>query len=166
MLKRPLRCILRVQGCHQPAYVMVWWEVSNQGVRSFLQEKGESGVRLYQEDVLQGVVKQNMTLFSGQEWVFSQDSVPPKSQDDLDTLKRSLLKAAGEIPLETVRTAIAEWPERLKACVDAEGGHFEWHYYKYKLKIIANNLAQHVDILYHFPSRSQYPWDTTYGRTV
>jgi len=38
---------------------------------------GETGVRVYQEDVLQGVVKQlNMTLFSGQEWVFQHDSVP------------------------------------------------------------------------------------------
>jgi hypothetical protein len=44
---------------------------------SFLQERGETGVRVYQEDVLQGIVKQlNMTLFSGQEWVFQQDSVP------------------------------------------------------------------------------------------
>jgi len=33
-------------------------------------------------------------------------------------------------PLETVRAAIAEWPECLKACVEAQGGHFEWHYYK------------------------------------
>jgi hypothetical protein len=44
---------------------------------SFLQERGETVVQVYQEDVLQGVVKQlNMTLFSGQEWVFQQDSVP------------------------------------------------------------------------------------------
>jgi len=40
------------------------------------------------------------------------------------------VKAAAEIPLETVRAAIAEWSERLKACFKAEGGHFEWHYYK------------------------------------
>jgi len=32
MLKYPLRCILRVQGCHHPSYIMVWWEVSHQGV--------------------------------------------------------------------------------------------------------------------------------------
>jgi hypothetical protein len=44
---------------------------------SFLQERGETGVRVYQEDVLQGVVKQlNMTLFSGQEWVFQKDLAP------------------------------------------------------------------------------------------
>jgi hypothetical protein len=24
----------------------------------------------------------------------------------------------------------AEWPERLKTWIRAEGGHFEWHYYK------------------------------------
>jgi hypothetical protein len=34
-------------------------------------------------------------------------------------------ETAAEIPLETVRAAMAEWPERLKACVEAEGGHFE-----------------------------------------
>jgi len=46
---------------------------------SFLHESGETGVRVYPEDVLQGVVKQlNMTLFSGQEWGFQQDSVPPQ----------------------------------------------------------------------------------------
>jgi len=35
---------------------------------------------VYQEDVLQGVVKHlNMTLFSGQAWVFQQDSVPAQT---------------------------------------------------------------------------------------
>jgi len=53
---------------------------------------------------------------------------------------RSLVKAAAEIPMETVRAAIAEWLENLKACVGAEGGHSESHYYKRKLKTIVNNL--------------------------
>jgi len=48
---------------------------------------------------------------------------------NLDSLKRSLVKAAAEIPLEMFCAAIAEWPESLKACFEAEGGHFEWHYY-------------------------------------
>jgi hypothetical protein len=44
---------------------------------SFLPERGETGVRVYHEDVLQAVVKQlNATIFSGQEWVFQQESVP------------------------------------------------------------------------------------------
>jgi hypothetical protein len=53
-----------------------------------------------------------------------------KRHKNLDSLKRSLVKAAAEFPLETVHAAIAEWPEHLKACVEAEGGHFEWNYYK------------------------------------
>jgi len=88
MLKRPLRCILRVQGYHHPSYVMIWWEVSHQGViyLHFCKKGGENGVRVYQEDVLQGVVKQlNMTLFSGQECVFQQDSVPAQKPRQLRT---------------------------------------------------------------------------------
>jgi len=50
------------------------------------------------------------------------------------------MKAEAEIRREMVQAAIAEWPERFKACVGAEGGHFEWHYYKQKLKTIANKL--------------------------
>ena len=128
---------------------------------------GGTGVRVHQEKVLQGVVKHlNMTLFSGQEWVFQQDSVPAhkaktnqewlrkyllafiraenwlswsadlkpldnklravledtvcrKRHNILDSLRRSLAKAAVEIPLETERAATAEWPERPKACVEA-----------------------------------------------
>jgi hypothetical protein len=42
---------------------------------TFLQESCGTGVLLYQEDVLQGVLKQlNITCFSGEEWVFRQDS--------------------------------------------------------------------------------------------
>jgi hypothetical protein len=44
---------------------------------------------------------------------------------NLDSLKSSLMKAAAEIPLKTVRAAIVEWPEHLKACIGAEGGHFD-----------------------------------------
>ena len=130
-------------------------------------ERGETGAPVYQEDVLQGTVKQlNMTLFSGQEWVFQQDSVPAQKakitqewlrrnllafisaenwlsgsadlkpldntlwavledkacrecHNSLDSLKRSFVKAAAEIPLETERAATAEWPEHLTACVEA-----------------------------------------------
>jgi hypothetical protein len=48
---------------------------------------------VYQEDVLQGVVKQlNMTLCSGKEWVFQQDSVPvQKANTTQEWLRRNLL---------------------------------------------------------------------------
>jgi hypothetical protein len=48
-----------------------------------------------------------------------------RKRHNLESLKRSLVKSEAEIPLETVRAAIAEWPERLKASVGPEGGHFE-----------------------------------------
>jgi hypothetical protein len=73
-------------------------------------------------------------------WADVEDMACQRRHNNLDSLKRSVVKAATENPLETVRAAIAEWPERLKACVEAEGGHFEWHYYKQKLKTIANKL--------------------------
>jgi len=149
--------------------------VSHQGVTTFhFCEKGvKTGARVYQEDMLQGVMKPlNTTLFNGQKWVFQQDSAPEhrakttqewlwrhaptfisakdwpsrspdlnpldyklwavledmacrKHHNNLDSLKRFLVKAVAEIPLEMVRAAIAEWLGHLKACVEAEGGHFE-----------------------------------------
>ena len=66
--------VLRVQGGHHPSYIMVWLGGggSHRGdAFSFLHERGETGARVYQDDVLQGVVIHlNTTLFSGQEWVF------------------------------------------------------------------------------------------------
>jgi len=133
----------------------------------------KTGARVYQEDVLQGVVKPlNITLFSGQEWVFQQNSAPAhkakmtqewlwrnvpafisaedwpsgspdlnpldyklwavlenmacqKHRNKLETLKRSLVKAAAEIPLGMVYMVITDWMEHLKACIEAEGGHFK-----------------------------------------
>ena len=135
--------------------------------------RGETGVGVNQEDMLQGAVERlNMTFFSGQEWVFQQDSFPSQNakptqewlrrnllalisvedwpsgtadlkildnklwavledmacrerHSSLDSLRRSIVKAAAEIPLETERVATAEWPGRLKACVETWGGHFE-----------------------------------------
>ena len=58
-------------------------------------------------------------------WAVLEDMACQKRHNNLDSLKRSLVKAAAEIPLETVRTTIAEWPKCLKACIRAQGGHFE-----------------------------------------
>ena len=63
-------------------------------------------------------------------WAFLEDMACRKRHNNLEGLKRSLVKAATYFPLETVRVAIAPWTKRLKACVEAEGGHFEWCYYK------------------------------------
>jgi len=77
------------------------------------------------------------------------------------------MKAAVEILLETVRAAIAEWLERLKACIEAEGSHLSGIIINKNLKLLlVNCLARKVDVLCNFPSRSQYTWERTYGRTV
>jgi hypothetical protein len=52
-------------------------------------------------------------------WAVLEDIACQRHYNNLDSLKRSLLKAAAEIPLEMVRAAIAEWPERLKTCIKA-----------------------------------------------
>jgi hypothetical protein len=57
-----------------------------------LQERGKTGVRVYQEDVLQVVKRLNTTSFSGQEWVFQQESVPAqKAKTTQEWLRRNLL---------------------------------------------------------------------------
>jgi hypothetical protein len=136
-------------------------------ISSYLQERSETGARIYQEDVLQEVVKHlNLTVFSGQEWVLQQDSVLgqkakttqewlrrnllefisaenwlsgtadlktlenklwtvlevmecQKRHNSLESMRRSLVKEAAENPLQTERAATAQWPERLKAWVEA-----------------------------------------------
>jgi len=58
-------------------------------------------------------------------WAVLEDMSCQKRPNSLESLRRSLVKAAAEIPLETERVATAEWPECLKACVEAQSGHFE-----------------------------------------
>jgi hypothetical protein len=56
---------------------------SGSDTSSFLQERGETGVRVYQEDVLQGVVKQlNMTSSVVRNGSSSRTQFLPKSQED------------------------------------------------------------------------------------
>jgi len=66
-------------GGHHPSYVLVWWGMSHQGVtpHNFCEKGVKTDARMYQQDVLKGVVKPlNMTVFSGQKQVFQQDSSP------------------------------------------------------------------------------------------
>jgi hypothetical protein len=60
---------------------------------SFLKGRVETGVRVYQEHMLHGVVKHlNMAFFTGQEWVLQQDSVPAqKAKTAQEWLQRNFL---------------------------------------------------------------------------
>ena len=55
---------------------------------------------------------------------FGEHGLPKVSQQPGQP-EETLVKSTAEISLEMVRAAIAEGLERLKACVGAEGGHFE-----------------------------------------
>ena len=81
---------VRSEGASRPSpflrHGLVGGVSSNGDTSSFLRERGETGALVYLQDLLQGVVKPlNMTLFSGQEWVFQQDSASAhkaQSQDE------------------------------------------------------------------------------------
>lgn len=58
-------------------------------------------------------------------WEVLEEKACSKPHRNIDSLKRDLMAAAASIPLETVRAAIDEWPDRLMKCVKAKGGYFE-----------------------------------------
>uniref|UniRef100_A0A914EIE7 Transposase n=1 Tax=Acrobeloides nanus TaxID=290746 RepID=A0A914EIE7_9BILA len=43
----------------------------------------------------------------------------------VESLKRALVKAWDEISVDTLRKIVDDFPKRLKACVEADGGHIE-----------------------------------------
>ena len=43
----------------------------------------------------------------------------------LQELKEALYKAWDEIPMKSIRAMCQAVPERIQACIDAAGGHFE-----------------------------------------
>ena len=43
----------------------------------------------------------------------------------IESLKRSLRKAAVDFPVDVIHNSIDEWAQKLKDCVHATGGHFD-----------------------------------------
>ncbi|UYV79232.1 WNT5B [Cordylochernes scorpioides] len=56
---------------------------------------------------------------------YLEEKVCYKIYHNFDQLKSALVRAMKEIPLEKVRAAIDQWPERLRSCVKNKEGHFE-----------------------------------------
>ena len=85
ILKSPLRCILRVQGCHHASCVMVWWEGSHQGVIHL--HFCKKGVKLVSECIKRTCYKE---LWNSLTWSSSvvrngsssRNQFLPKIQDD------------------------------------------------------------------------------------
>lgn len=58
-------------------------------------------------------------------WAELEQMVCRKRHPNIDSLKRALKQAVANFPQEIVRTAIDDWPNRLRCCVNAKGAHFE-----------------------------------------
>jgi hypothetical protein len=58
-------------------------------------------------------------------WSILEAKACAKPHKTIESLKRALLKAWDEIPLETLVKIADNIPTRLQACVEAEGGYFE-----------------------------------------
>jgi hypothetical protein len=58
-------------------------------------------------------------------WSILEAKACAKSQKIVESLKRALIKAWKEIPLETLRKVIDDFLKRLEACIEAQGGYFE-----------------------------------------
>ena len=58
-------------------------------------------------------------------WSILEQKACAKPHKTVESLKRALIKAWDEIPVETLAKTVDNFPKRLKACVEAEGGHFD-----------------------------------------
>ena len=58
-------------------------------------------------------------------WSILEAKACAKPYKAIESLKRALIKAWNEITLEQLASIIDNFPKRLKACVEAKGGHFE-----------------------------------------
>uniref|UniRef100_A0A914EBS3 Transposase n=1 Tax=Acrobeloides nanus TaxID=290746 RepID=A0A914EBS3_9BILA len=58
-------------------------------------------------------------------WSILEEKAYAKPHPTVESLKRALMKAWDEISVETLKKIMDDFPKRLKACVEADGGHFE-----------------------------------------
>ena len=58
-------------------------------------------------------------------WSILEEKACQKPHPSVESLKKALKKAWKEITLETLEKIVDNFPKRLKACVDANGGYFE-----------------------------------------
>jgi hypothetical protein len=58
-------------------------------------------------------------------WAILQARACSTPHPNLDSLKAALLREWDALEQETINKAVAQFPKRLKACIEAEGGHFE-----------------------------------------
>ena len=173
---------------------------SGSDTSSFLKERGVTGVRAYQEDVLQGAVKQlgeldplqwlgmglaaRLFLSKNQDvssccggtfrflsaprigprgvqtstprgyklWAVLEDMACQKRHNNLDSVKRSPWRRC--VPQQQSGRSVSRLASKLSAAT------LSGIIINNNLKpLLKNYLARKVDVLFHFPSGSQYTWD-------
>uniref|UniRef100_A0A914CTE5 DDE-1 domain-containing protein n=1 Tax=Acrobeloides nanus TaxID=290746 RepID=A0A914CTE5_9BILA len=70
-------------------------------------------------------IRARSVSFSYAVWSILEEKACAKPHPTVESLKRALVKAWDEISVETLRKSVYDFPKRLKACVEAEGRHFE-----------------------------------------
>uniref|UniRef100_A0A914DEH2 Reverse transcriptase domain-containing protein n=1 Tax=Acrobeloides nanus TaxID=290746 RepID=A0A914DEH2_9BILA len=58
-------------------------------------------------------------------WSILEEKECAKPHTPVESLKRTLVKAWDEITVETLAKIVNNFPKRLKACIEANGGHFK-----------------------------------------
>src|ERR1700733_12212444 len=58
-------------------------------------------------------------------WSVMQERVYQRRIHDVNDLKQRLLKVWNDLDQTIIDGAVAQWRQRLQACINAEGGHFE-----------------------------------------
>ncbi len=59
-------------------------------------------------------------------WPYLESQACSKPHNSIAALKASLVQEWDEIPQDMIQNAIDEFPKRLRKCIEANGGHFEW----------------------------------------
>uniref|UniRef100_A0A914DH47 Tc1-like transposase DDE domain-containing protein n=1 Tax=Acrobeloides nanus TaxID=290746 RepID=A0A914DH47_9BILA len=58
-------------------------------------------------------------------WSILEAKACAKPHKSVESLKRALIKAWDKISMDTLAKIVDNFPKRLKACIEVQGGHFE-----------------------------------------
>ena len=96
-------------------------------------------------------------------WAVLEDMACRKHHNNLESLKRSLVKVAADSACHYSTVAEASQRLALRPRAAISSGIIINKNFKI---LLLNYLDQKVDVLSRFPPRSECTWDRTYGRTV
>uniref|UniRef100_A0A914D0X7 Uncharacterized protein n=1 Tax=Acrobeloides nanus TaxID=290746 RepID=A0A914D0X7_9BILA len=127
-----------VERTQKTESMMVWASISARGKTPlvFVDQKTKIDRYVYMDLLRKNLFPWAEDVFGDEEWTFQQDDLNPLDYSVWSILEEnacqkphpnveSLKKAWKEITLETLVKIVDNFPKRLKARIDARGGHFE-----------------------------------------